>query len=659
MIINSKIAMFLIISCLSLSAHATIKLPVIFQSNMVLQRDKEISIWGFGDPGEKVDININENIYKAITGKDGKWMIKLSPQAAGGPYNILVKGKDNSIELKNILFGDVWICGGQSNMQFTVRETGISLKDSLAYKNKNIRIFTASIGMDYVPAKDLSGGTWQEVNAETIKNFTAVGYFFGKLLNDSIHIPIGLISDNLGATSVETWMSAQALSTFPQFKNYYKEYLQPQKSFAEITADFTKMKPLWEKNYYLKGIGIEEKWYLPETDISDWKTMEIPSWWEDKGLANFDGAVWFRKSFDLPENFNSDNLRLALNQIDDYDLVWINGEKVGEGFGNLNWRNYSIPAKILKPKNNIIVVRVFDAGGKGGMYSNAIWGNSILLGNWFYKKGNQIDAATFTRPHVVNVSPFSTPAVLYNANIAPLINLAIKGVIWYQGEANAPRAEEYKKLFPAMIKDWRTKFNQGDFPFLFVQLANYMQESKSPQESDWAELRDAQKAALQLPNTAMALAIDIGEADDIHPKNKMEVGHRLGLAALKVAYQKDIISQGPTYDRMEIRKDSVIIHYKKNTDNLITKDKYGYIRGFEIAGKDNKFHWAKAFIKNNKVLIISTNVPKPVSVRYAWSDNPGKTDLYNVSGLPAVPFRTDTLPFKTAGKVFSENPWDY
>jgi len=652
-----KRLIFLFVYLAAYSANATIKLPVIFQSNMVLQRDKEVKIWGFGDKGEKVSVTIGDRKVSATTGKDAKWIIQLPAHKAGGPYVISINGHTNSIELKNILFGDVWICGGQSNMQFTVDQTKFPIDDSL--KNPQIRIFTASIGMDYVPTKNLSGGKWQEASANTIKSFSAVAYFFGKLLNDSLQIPIGLISDNLGATSVETWMSNESLSKFPQFQHYYQEYLQPGKSFQEITAEFEKMKPRWEKDYYLKGKGLEEKWYLPETDISNWKTMEVPNWWEDKGLEEFDGAVWFRKSFDLPENFKSDSFPLALNQIDDYDIVWVNGQKVGEGFGNQNWRNYKIPSNILKRKNNVIVVRVFDAGGKGGMYSGAIWGNPVLLGNWLYKPGYKIDAATFPKPHVVNVSPFSTPAVLFDANIAPITSLSIKGVIWYQGESNASRAGEYAQLFPAMIKDWRKHFNQGDIPFLFVQLANYMEEAKAPQESDWAELREAQKAALKLPNTGMAVAIDIGEANDIHPKNKMEVGRRLGLAALKVAYQKHIVAEGPEYESMEIKNDSVIVHFKNGTNHLITKDKYGYVRGFAIAGNDQIFHWAKAFIRNNSLVVYSEKVNDPVAVRYAWSDNPGETDLYNNAGLPAVPFRTDNWPLKTSGKKFSENPWDF
>ena len=454
-------------------------------------------------------------------------------------------------------------------------------------------------------------------------------------------------------------MSAEILSKFPQFGNYYKEYLAPAKSFKEITEAFEKIKPEWETNYYWKGKGIEQKWYLPETDVSDWKTMEIPAWWEDNGMPDFDGAVWFRKTFDRPKDFAADSLPLYLNQIDDYDMVWVNGQKIGEGFGNQNWRNYKIQGNILKPQDNVIVVRVFDAGGKGGMYSNAIWGNNILLGKWLYKPDDKIEADKFPKPHVVNASPFSTPAVLYNANIAPLTQLAIKGFIWYQGESNASRAVEYRELFPAFINDWRAQFKQGDLPFLFVQLANYMQEVSEPKESSWAELRDAQAAALKLPNTGMVCIIDIGETYDIHPKNKMDVGKRLGLAALKVAYNRDLVSKGPTFESMDLKDGSIIVRYNQGTDDLVTKDKYGYITGFSVAGSDKKFYWAKAAIRDNAVFVSCNEVIHPVAVRYAWSDNPGIIDLYNKSGLPAVPFRTDEWPLSTTGKVFSENPWEF
>lgn len=639
--------------------YAEIKMPVIFQSNMVFQRDKEISIWGFANAGEKVEINFDNQRYNAITKKDKKWLIKIPPHLAGGPYELKIRGATNSILLKNILFGDVWICGGQSNMQYTLDQIGYKFTDTSKANYNNLRLFTSSIDMDYVPKEDLAGGTWKEGSPENLKYFSAVAYFFGKVLQDSLHVPIGLISDNLGATSVETWMSREALKMFPQFKNYYKEYLAPAKSFKQITADFEKMKPAWETKYYLKGKGIDEKWYLPETDVTDWKSTEVPGWWEEKGDTDFDGAMWYRKNFDMPFGFKGDTFNLQLNQIDDYDIVWINGRKIGEGFGNLNWRNYKIASTILKPENNVLVVRVFDAGGRGGMYSNAIWGNPVLLGKWKYKPGFEIDASKFPKPLVVNASPFSSPVVLFNGNIAPLRLLSVKGVIWYQGESNANRADEYKGLFPAMINDWRQNFSQGDIPFLFVQLANYMQEADVPAESEWAELREAQALALRLPNTGMATAIDIGEANDIHPKNKQEVGKRLALTALKVAYKKNIVSAGPAYESVVFAGDSAIIHFSNSAGNLITKDKYGYIRGFAMAGEDRKFHWAKAYIKYNTVIVSSAEVSKPAAVRYGWSDNPGAIDLYNDIGLPAIPFRTDTWALKTMGKVFSENPWEF
>lgn len=641
--------------CQTLTAE--IRMPVIFQSNMVLQRDKETAIWGFANADEKIKIKLNDKEYNTAAGKDKKWLIKLPAQNAGGPYDITIIGEENSIILKNILFGDVWLCGGQSNMQYSLDQIGYKPPDAAKANNTNLRLFTSSIDMDYVQKDDLAGGTWKEASPENIKHFSAVAYFFGQSLQDSLHVPIGLVSDNLGATTVETWMSNEAIKKFPQFNSYYKEYLAPGKSFKEITAAFEKNKSGWEKKYYLKGKGFDEKWYSAETDISNWKTFEVPGWWEEKGDTNFDGAMWYRKNFDLSQDFKSDTFLLQLNQIDDYDIVWINGIKAGEGFGNLNWRNYKVPANILKPRDNILVVRVFDIGGRGGLYTGSIWGNPILLGTWRYRPDIKIEPSKFPKPLVVNASPFSSPSVLFNGNIAPLKSFAIKGFIWYQGESNAGRAVEYRDLFPAMIDDWRQNFNQGDLPFLFVQLANYMQEVATPAESEWAELREAQASALRLSNTGIAASIDIGEANDIHPKNKQDVGKRLALAALKVAYNKDVISKGPSYQSFFIEGDSIIIKFSNSDGELITKDKYGYVRGFAVAGEDKKFHWAKAYIRNNMVIVYCNEVSNPVAVRYLWSDNPGAPDLYNNAGLPASPFRTDTWPLKTRGKIFSEDPW--
>ena len=651
--IMKKSLLLFIVSCIGYNVFANVRLHNIFQSNMVLQRDMPCTIWGWADKGEKISITIDNITYKTKAAKDGSWKIVLPKHAAGGPLSVTVKG-NNTIQLDNILYGDIWLCGGQSNMQFHVNEIAVKETDAQRNNNNNIRLFTAGLSTNYVPQDTLAGGTWKICDIQTIQDFSAVGFFFGRHLQENLHIPIGLIADNLGATAVETWMSNDALMTMPQFKDYYDAYLAPGKNFATVRAEFEKIKPEWEQQFYLANDpGLTEKWYDTSTNTSDWKTLNVPGYWNNEELKNFDGAVWMRRTFDLPENYTGTTFNVSLGQLDDYDITWVNGHKVGETLGNFNWRNYSVPVKYLQPKNNVIVVRIFDAGNKGGIY-NMFW-DPRLAGTWQYKTGAAINAANFTKPLIVNDYVFSSPALLYNGCIAPITNLAIKGVIWYQGEGNASRAEEYKTLFPAMINNWRNKFKQDSLPFFFVQLANYMQEPVMPGNSEWAELREAQAAALQLPNTGMATAIDIGEANDIHPKNKKDVGMRLGLAALKNIYHVDTAYTSPLYESMTVSGDSIIVSFSDNPE-LKSTDKYGYLNGFAIAGKDNVFHWAQAYISNNKVVVYSSMVKAPVAVRYAWADNPGTLNLYSSKGLPVAPFRTDSLPASTAGRLFEYVP---
>lgn len=633
------------------SVRAQISLPKLFADHAVLQRDVEVPVWGWASPGEKITIQIAGQILTAKAGKDGRWSVRLAPHPAGGPFDMTITGK-NALVLKDLLFGEVWLCTGQSNMQWTMGEFGIK-PDSIRDTSSDIRMFRVDFDLDYLPKKDVKSGWWQKVSLATVSGFSATGYLFGRDLHEHLKVPIGLISSNLGATSIETWMSAGALKPFPQFQDVLKKMEASGKNFEQINADLKTFRMQWDSTYYFKNDpGMLQNWQDPSTDISDWKEMDIPNLWEDAGLANYDGSVWFRREFDMPEGFHGETFNIALNQIDDYDMAWVNGVKIGESFGNRNWRNYFFPAHILKPKGNVLVVRIFDVGNKGGMYTNAFWGNPILVGKWKYKPGMQIDPSKFVQPEVPNGSFFTHPTLLYNANIAPLQPYAIKGAIWYQGESNVARSAEYADLLPAMIKDWRQQWGQGDFPFLVVQLANYYPEQMLPVESEWAELRAAQMTALSLPNTAVAAAIDIGEANNIHPRNKLDVGIRLGLAARKIAYGEDVVCEGPIYQSMQIEDHKIRISFRSMGAGLIAKNKFGFLRGFAIAGADKQFHWANAYIEGDAVVVFSPSVQQPVAVRYAWADNPGPLDLYNVEGLPAFPFRTDNWPLLTSGKVF-------
>lgn len=617
---------------------ADINLPLVFGDHMVLQRDKEVLFWGNADANEQISMTFRGSVRHTRADKSGRWKISLSPQQAGGPYNIEFKGH-NSVKLTDVLFGDVWLCGGQSNMQFRINELTKAAKDTLPQGMNNIRIFTVGLSIDYVPKEEIASGKWMIADRNTIQDFSAVAFFFGKYLQDSIRVPVGLISSNLGATSVEQWMSPSAIRAFPQFDAYYNTYLQPQRSFSQVDSAFNQIKTKWEEDYYLKDDpGLQEKWYLPSTDISTWQEMKIPSFWEDEGLPDFDGSVWFRRSFDLKESDNRTNFKLSIGAANNYNTVWLNGVKIGEGFGSENWNSYAVADSILKDKGNVVVVRVFDAGGKGGMY-NMFW-DQRLAGIWYFHPGKRIKPHDFKKPVVVNANLFASPSILFNGCIAPLRSLAIKGVIWYQGEANAERAYEYRSLFPAMIRDWRRQFKDTTLPFVFVQLAGFNAGTGGNGQSAWAELREAQSMALSLPYTGMAVAIDIGETDDIHPKNKVDVGKRLAIAALKAAYGYQI-EQSPVFYRADKKNDSILIYFKSGSGRLVSADNSNSLTGFLIAGSDRKFYHAQAYIYDNHIVVYNPQIKSPISVRYAWSDAPSKLNVYNDKGLPAAPFRTD------------------
>jgi Beta-galactosidase/beta-glucuronidase len=626
-------------------AVANVTLPRIFTDNMVLQRDVKVPVWGWADKGEKVTVTFAGKKYSATPDATGKWVVSLAPLAAGGPYEMTITGK-NLITLKNILMGEVWLCSGQSNMEMPLAGWG-RIKDyqtEIANANyPNIRLFTVPKKIGNKPVKDMESGKWEECSPSTIPEFSSVAYFFGRNLNKELKVPIGLINSSWGGTVAETWVSAGAINTMNDFKVQLNTL--DGLDWTNLKSDFEKKAKEWDETVEKKDIGLLEHWENPTLKDDDWKTMNLPQLWEAAGLPDFDGVVWFRHEFILDEKEAAAGITLYLGKIDDSDVSFVNGKQIGSTMNKYSEpRVYKVDASLLHKGKNTIAVRIIDYSGGGGIWGEpqelsykSSNGTVSLADNWRYKPGIKMDS----KPDV-NIGPNSFPTLLYNGMIYPLLPLAIRGAIWYQGEANASRAYQYQTLFPLLINDWRTQFANPQMPFYFVQLANYQSHVREPAESDWAELREAQAKTLALPNTAMAVIIDIGEANDIHPKNKQDVGYRLSLPALNMIYGKDIVYSGPTYKSMSIEGNKIRLKFDNVGTGLYSKDKYGYLKGFAIAGADKKFVWAKAYIENNEVVVYSDAITNPVAVRYAWANNPDDVNLYNKEGLPASPFRTDT-----------------
>lgn len=629
---------------LSFVARAEIKLPNVFSSNMVLQRDIPIKIWGWAEKKEKITIIFHGDTTSFKADKKGKWSAELKALPAGGPFEMIIQG-ENEIKLSNILMGDVWICSGQSNMEWPISATNNAEEEIANSTYPRIRLFTVQKKTSTKPLEDCESEGWMVCGPETVPAFSAVGYFFGRKLNQDLDVPIGLLHTSWGGTNVETWTSAQSIEKIEGFEGVVKE-LEEFDEESMVAKQREKIEaitgPLPDEDQGMEGD--KALWASEKTNYSSWKEMEIPQLWESAGLVNLDGIIWFQKEFDLERVDLLGEIEIYLGPIDDSDITFLNGKEIGRTIQKYNELRIYKPAKEnLKVGKNILVVRVEDTGGGGGIYGSAddmyvkLKNKKIALsGTWKYKIGR----GDFT----VGVGPNSMPALLYNAMINPIISFGIKGAIWYQGESNAGRAYQYRTTFPNMISNWRESWNLGDFPFLFVQLANFMEPDKQPVESAWAELREAQNMTLSLPNTGMATIIDIGEADDIHPKNKQDVGRRLALSALKVAYGQEVVHSGPTYKKMNIEGNKVTISFENLGSGMYLKNKYGYVNGFTVAGKDKVFHWAQAEISGDKIIVTCKEVSNPVAVRYGWANNPDDLNLYNLEGLPAVPFRTDDWP---------------
>ncbi|MBF4493640.1 hypothetical protein IRZ83_15870 [Flavobacterium sp. JLP] len=643
-----KYTVFVLMFC-GIIANANVKMPLLFSDGMVLQRNKEIPVWGWADANEKVEVHFNNQTKTIQADKSGKWMISLNPEKAGGPFELIIIGK-NKIVIKDVLVGEVWICSGQSNMEFQVFKTINSDKEIADSNYPMIRHFGVAQDLSGKPKDDLKAGKWEVSNKENVGNFTAVGYYFAKKLYAELKIPIGIINTSWGGTNVETWTSREAFEKSKDFKTMIADV--PALNIDSISKLYaTRMKERVEK---IQGtpVSTENENTFKEASFNDtaWGELNTPSLWENQPLGDLDGIVWMRKTITLSAEDSKNKATLYLSKIDDEDITYVNGIEIGK---NTQWdakRVYEVPANILKEGLNVIAVRIVDNSGGGGIYGDAAdlkltLGSKImpLDGKWKYKV---IVVKTA-------LSPNSYPSLLYNAMVNPLVPYAFEGVLWYQGEANVWRANQYKKAFPLMITDWRTKFKQGDFPFYFVQLSTFNEfNGNSKVGSKWAELREAQSETLQLKNTGMAVTTDIGNAKDIHPTNKQDVGLRLAAIALNNVYGKKQVFSGPTYKSQEIKGNQIILTFDNIGSGLTASDNSENVKGFEIAGTDKVFHAAKAIIKNNKIIISSDQVQNPVAVHYGWADDDTEINLFNKEKFPASPFRTDNWEMITAKETY-------
>lgn len=636
--------MSLLLLCLSVSVMADVRLPQLLSSGMVLQRNAEITLWGWADADEELAISFDGQTYRTTADDAGEWQARLPEKKAGGPYVIKIQG-ENTITLEDILIGDVWIASGQSNMELPMeRVEPLYPQEVKTANNPHIRHFQVPDSYNFkAPQNDIESGSWQAATPETVPQFSAVAYFFAKNIQHSQGVPIGIINAALGGSPVEAWISEETLKQFPEpyaelqrFKN--------DKLIERIMADDRKRADSWHNSLDKKDKGLRDGgyiWAAPALEIKDWYTMEIPGYWPETPKGPLNGVVWFRKTIEIPAELADAEAKLILGRIVDADSVFVNATLVGSTGYQYPPRRYDVPAGVLKAGENTIAVRVISQQGRGGFvldkdYELQFADTSInLKGEWRYKVGATmapLASQTFVR---------WKPTGLYNAMIAPLLNYGIKGVIWYQGESNVGHAEEYRERFSTMIYDWREKWGQGDFPFLFAQLASFLEPVSEPMDSNWALLREAQRETLSVPNTAMAVAIDVGEWNDIHPLNKKAVGDRLAAAAQKIAYDEDVVYSGPLYKSAKIKGNQIVLSFYHKGSGLIAQGD-GTLKYFAIAGEDRRFVWAQAEIRGDKVVVWSDEIENPKAVRYAWADNPEGANLYNEEGFPASPFRTDS-----------------
>jgi sialate O-acetylesterase len=642
---SSRVAILAGVACLSTLSRADVTLPKIIGDHMILQRGTAAPIWGKAAPGEKISIrgDWQSNAVVTTADKKGNWLVKIPVPAPGAPHSITIEGK-NKIVLSDVLIGEVWICSGQSNMEMPVGDYGGGYSGVTNWQEElsradipEIRLFTVENSFALSPQFDCRGN-WSVCDSNSARAFSAVGFFFGRELHEKLKVPIGLISADFGGTVCEAWTSEQTLKNFPDFTNTLASLERARNHPAEAERENAAKISAWTKK--IEPANGSDTNAAFDLDDSSWAVAQNLGGGAGD-IQLFQGFVTFRKAFELPAGWINRDLILELGPVDDMDFTFFNGAKVGQTVGELTWsqpRIYSISKSLLKPGKNILTVCVLNTGGPGGIGGPVRLHpddekNSIALDHdWRYRAGvKNSDLPQLILPSQADAN---SPSVLFNAMISPLIPFGIRGAIWYQGESNIGRDEQYRRLFPAMIADWRRHWGEGDFPFYFVQIApfHYPNVGLSP------ALREAQMLSMRAPNTGMAVTMD-SDSYNLHPKNKQPVGHRLALWARAKTYgETNLIFSGPIYRAMKIEGDKIRLFFDYVGGGLVANGKS--LEHFVIAGADGKFVPARAEIDRETIVVSADSVKRPVVARYAWADG-DESSFGNVEGLPASPFRTD------------------
>lgn len=653
----------LLLTAMPLTVQAKIRLPQPVSDRMVLQRDVELKIWGWADAGEKVTVRFRGRHYFTEADKAGNWHVMLPAQAAGGPFIMEV----NERIIRDVLVGDVWLMSGQSNQENPIHRLVEKFPEIETTNNHMIRHYkvpTANTPMEL--QEDIAvGNAWTSATSSDVLRWTSLAFFFASETYRHTGVPVGVIVSSLGGSDIKSWVSQEHLKSATDPAQYAEL-----KGLPASLQSTSMIKPEGVANYVIDreaydalqtvktDRGETEGWQRPETDDRDWADISLPSTWAEKGIKT-KGAIWYRKHFTCPESMVGRHARIYMGRMQDDDRVYVNGVLVGHTAYFGPPRKYDIPAGVLREGDNVVTLRLEAKNGWGEVVPDKpykIQGDEDVVsleGEWKYRVGYDLREAAPYEARLKNLPQVGSG--LYNGMIYPLRHWKVRGAVWYQGETNAGKPQEYYPMLRGLIENWRELWQQPELPFMLVQLPNYMQQRAQPTDSGWARLREAQLTALYtIPHTSLATTYDVGEWNDIHPLDKKSVAQRLFLGARRLTFGEKVVSEGPVYKSMKVEKDRIVLEFETRGRGLkvrtveatsphknLLPDTDSALKHFAIAGTDKKFVWAKAEIRGNKVIVSSPEVPEPVAVRYAWSDNPVEANLVNKDGLPASPFRTD------------------